>query len=384
MSSERYEVIVVGAGPGGTAAALALARAGVRTALVEKAVLPRHKTCGGGVTHKAAEALPVSLAPVIERTLYNVDYSWRMGQPYVVRSRTPLVYMVQRSRFDYYLAEQAARAGADLRDGTAVTAVESDGHGATVQTAHGALHSGYVIGADGATGRVARSVGLMGDRWALPAVESEVAVEPATMAYWRDKIGLDLGTVPAAYGWVFPKADHLNIGVVGAPLGEDFGSRLKAYDARHTAAGVPGITRVIRSRGYLLPCRRPGAPVQQGRVLLVGDAAGLVEAFSGEGIYWAIRSGQLAAQAIIQEDVPGYSPALDTLLMPNLLSARHWWGLYKLCPYLCYALPRHLPVFWNIVCQVVRGERHYTDIRRRLGPLGFVENWLPDPLLQLA
>ncbi len=381
--NRRYDAIVVGAGPSGATAAYELARAGLRTALVEKAKLPRYKTCGGGVTYKAARALPFSIDEVTERTLYSVDFSWRTQQPYVVNSNNPLVYMVQRSRFDNLLVERAARAGAEVMDGVTVQTVACDPGGATINTTKGALEAAYLIGADGATGRVARNLDLMPDRWALAAIESEVEVEPAVMEYWHDKIGLDLGELKASYGWVFPKGDHLSVGVGGLAMVDDYGSHLKRYDEKHTANRVPGhsIKRVIRSHGYLLPCRRPGAPVQRGRALLVGDAAGLVEAFTGEGIYWAIRSGQIAARCIARGQEGRYTEQLDAALMPDLLSARKWWRVYVSVPRACYLLPKHVPFFWQAVCRIVRGERRFRDIRRRLGPAGVLERLLPDPFV---
>ncbi len=385
----HYDAIVVGAGPAGATAAYELARAGLRTLIIEKATLPRYKTCGGGITYKAAKALPFSIEPVCERVLYKVDFSWRTGKSYVVSSDTPLVYMVQRSRFDNYLAEQAVKAGAVLMDGIAVTSVEADEHGAVVHTPRDSFTADYLIGADGATGRVARSLGLMDDRRALVALESEVEVDEPAMARWHDRLGLDLGTLPASYGWVFPKGDHLSVGVGGLPIVPDYGSRLKQYDAAHTAARVPGsgIRRVIRQHGYLLPCRRPGSPVQKGRALLVGDAAGLVEAFTGEGIYWAIRSARIAAHSIVaagDTSQPGYQSRLDAELMPDLLSARRWMRVYVWLPRACYTLPARFRFFWQAVCLIVRGERHYTDIARRLGPFGFIETLLPDPLYKSA
>ena len=382
MSNTHHDVIVVGAGPSGATAAHDLARAGLRTLLVEKARLPRYKTCGGGITFKAARALSFDFEAVSERTLRNVDFSWKTGKRYVVRSAEPLVYMVQRSRFDNYLTEQAVRAGAELMDETAVTSVEVDERGVSVGTPKGRFTADYLVGADGATGRVARSLGLMSDRYALAALESEVEVDDGTMAYWQDKIGLDLGELRASYGWVFPKGDHLSVGVGGLATIEDYGTHLKRYDEKHTASRVPGVRRVIRSHGYLLPARKRGAPVQKGRALLVGDAAGLVEPFTGEGIYWAIRSGQIAARSIVKggEELD-YQRQLDSSLMPDLLSARHWWRVYIWAPRACYTLPKRLPFFWKAVCSIVRGERRFTDIRRRLGPLGFVESLLPDPLV---
>jgi geranylgeranyl reductase family protein len=383
MSGEHYDVIVVGAGPSGATAAYELARAGLRTLIIEKARLPRYKTCGGGITYKSARALPFSIESVSERTLYRADFSWKMSKSYVLDSKTPLVYMVQRSRFDNYLTEQAVSAGAQLMDETAVKSVEVREGGVTASTSRGTFSAGYLVGADGATGRVARSLGLMSDRWALAALEGEVEADQELMDYWQDKLGLDLGEVRATYGWVFPKGDHLSVGVGGVPMIEDYGSHLKRYDAKHTAARTPRVKRVIRHHGYLLPCRRPGAPVQKGRALLVGDAAGLVEAFTGEGIYWAIRSGQIAARAIAKgEDVPDYQRQLDAALMPDLLSARRWLRVYVWTPRACYSLPRRLPFFWGAICAIMRGERRFSDIRRRLGPLGFIEGMLPDPLLQ--
>ncbi len=385
-SNTHYDAIVVGTGPSGATAAYELARGGLRTLLIDKAKLPRYKTCGGGITYKAARALPFTIDPVIERTLHKVDFSWRTSRPYVVGSHTPLVYMVQRSRFDNYLTEQAVSVGAALMDETTVKSVDT-GEGAktvTVRTSRGDFTADFLIGADGATGRVARSTGLMSERWALAALESEVVADSDTMAYWHDKLGLDLGMLKASYGWVFPKGDHLSIGVGGLPLLDDYGSLLKTYDTKHTAARVPSIKRVIRSHGYLLPCRKPGAPVQKGRVVLVGDAAGLVEAFTGEGIYWAIKSAQIAARSILKDGAsPRYQQRLDRMLMPDLLSARKWMGVYVKAPWLCYALPRRAPIFWRGVCAIVRGERHYTQIKKKLGPLGLIDGLLRDPLLAL-
>jgi geranylgeranyl reductase family protein len=382
MSVEQYDVIVVGTGPAGATAAYGLARAGLRTLLLEKARLPRYKTCGGGITHKSVVALPFSVEPVIERTLRRVDFSWRTTKPFVVESDEPLVYMVQRSRFDSYLTEQAVGAGATLMDETTVQSLDVGDHEVNICTSRGSFTADYVIGADGATGRVAKSIGLMPDRWALAALETEFEVEPSTMDHWRDKLGLDLGELPATYGWVFPKGDHLSVGVGGLPRIPDYGKRLKQYDTKHTAARVPGVKREIRTHGYLLPCRLPGAPVQKGRVLLVGDAAGLVEAFTGEGIYWAIRSGQIAAASIAKgQSVPDYQRQLDIALMPNLMSARRWLHIYIYFPYSCYWLPKHVPAFWRAMCLIVRGERHFVDIKRGLGPLGVIEKMLPETLI---
>lgn len=378
MTKTHYDAIVVGAGPGGATTAYHLANSGVRTLLLEKQKLPRYKTCGGGITFKAAQVLPFDLSPVIERTLDKMSFSWKTGKPYTLQSQDPLVYMVQRSRFDNFLTEQAVHAGAELMDEVAVKNVELDDAGVTLQTTRDTFTADYLVGADGATGRVARSLGLMADRWTLAAIESELEVDSATMEYWHDKIGIDLGELRASYGWVFPKGDHLSVGVGGLPTLTDFGSRLKRYDSKHTAARVPGVVKTLRSHGYVLPCRTPGAAVQKGNALLVGDAAGLVEAFTGEGIYWAIRSGTVAANSIITATgQPAYQQQIDALLMPDILSARRWWQVYIRAPRACYSLPKHVPVFWSAVRKIMRGERRFTDIRRHLGPLGFMESLLP-------
>jgi flavin-dependent dehydrogenase len=290
--------------------------------------------------------------------------------------------MVQRSRFDNYLTEHAVLAGATLMDETPVQSVELCEEGVRVGTSRGNFTADYLVGGDGATGRVAKSLDLMADRWALAALETEFEAEAATMDYWRDKMGIDLGELKASYGWVFPKGDHLSVGVGGLPRIADYGKHLKRYDTKHTAGRVSGVKREIRSHGYLLPCRRLGAPVQKGRALLVGDAAGLVEAFTGEGIYWAIRSGQLAAASIAKGDaIPDYQRQVDTILMPNLTASRRWMNIYIHFPYACYSLPRRVPLFWQAVCRIVRGERHFTDIRPALGPLGLIEKALPEMLL---
>ena len=380
MSSNQFDVIVVGAGPGGASAAHQLASAGARVLLLEKAKLPRHKTCGGGVTWKVAQALPFDISSVVERTISTVVFSYKASESFEMRSPDPLVYMVRRNAFDQLLVEQAVRTGATVLDDCAVKSIDMSDSAVTVRTATDVFAASWLIGADGATGMVGKALGLMGNeqRVLMPAVESEIEVQPDIADYWHDKMGLDLGFLPASYGWVFPKADHLNVGVGGIASGADYGQRLKGYDAAHTLGRVPRYERVRKRFGYVLPLRQAGAPIHSGRAMLIGDAAGLVEAFTGEGIYWAVRSGQMAAQAITSGQTSAdYARQVDQELMPDLISARRWSHIYMWAPRLCYNLPRRWAPMWNAVRKIVRGERGYSHIRKKLGVLGFVEGWLP-------
>jgi len=221
MRVNHFDVIVIGAGPGGATAAFELARAGVKTMLIEKQKLPRHKTCGGGLTYKVTKALGFDISSVVERTITNFVLTYKMSHPRVVKSPNPLVCMVRRSEFDNLLTSTAVNAGAQLMDETLVENVSADDR-CGISTSQGMYTADFLIGADGATGITARALGLMTDRVLLPAVENEVEVSSQVAEYWRDKMSLDLGTLRASYGWVFPKEDHFNVGVEGFGHHTDF------------------------------------------------------------------------------------------------------------------------------------------------------------------
>lgn len=381
-AGRTFDAIVVGAGPAGAVAARELGAAGLDTLLIEKQRMPRPKVCGGGLTYKVVEALPFDVSPVVERTVTTMHLSWRLSRPATLASDNPLVYMVRRSRFDAFLVEQARATGhVELLEGDAVRDVAVTDTGVDVHTAHGTWRARYLVGADGATGVVARSLGLLRGRTLLPAVECEVACDAETLAWWQDRMGIDIGTMPGSYGWVFPKEDHLNVGV-GCFAGAADATRLNRYADAHRRALVDGAARVTRQVGYVLPLRPPGAPIQRGRALLVGDAAGLVEGFSGEGIYWAIRSARLAARAIVAHARAArrelaYQHAIDAELMPELLAARRLTTLYVTWPRAFYALPKHWPTAWRAICRIVRGERTFEHMHRLLRPFVSLAEMLP-------
>jgi flavin-dependent dehydrogenase len=275
------------------------------------------------------------------------------------------------------LTTQAVQAGAQLADETKVESLTLADTGVTVATLRGHYTADFLIGADGATGFTARALGLMADRVLLPAIENEVEVNASAAEYWQDKMSLDVGTLRSAYGWVFPKEDHFNVGVGGFGYHADFARKLKRYDADHLQRRAVERVRVRKTLGYVLPLRRRNAPIQKGRALLVGDAAGLVEALTGEGIYYAVRSGQIAAQAIIANQPANYQATLDAELMPDLLSARRQAALYRWFPLICYLLPIYWPVSWRTVRELMRGEYPLRHAHRRMGPLGLLVNLLP-------
>ncbi|MFL5905536.1 MAG: FAD-dependent monooxygenase, partial [Solirubrobacteraceae bacterium] len=205
---ERFDAIVVGAGPAGSAAAHRLASAGASVLLLDRARFPRDKPCGGGLTGRAVRLLPESVDSVVEDRATRVRLRAFYRGGYARESAEPLVLLTQRSRLDAFLAERAAAAGADFRDGVRVEHVE----GTTVELAGGGkATAGVLIGADGANGVVARSLGLAQEIVHGVALEGNAPFDAA----YRSTLLLEFGAVPGGYGWLFPKAEYLNVGVGG-------------------------------------------------------------------------------------------------------------------------------------------------------------------------
>jgi len=308
---ERYDVLVVGAGPAGSATAIHLARTGASVLLVDKARFPRDKPCGGGLTGRALRHVPCAVDPVVEhvvdRLVVRAGYAMKVTRTSVER----LVDMTQRRRLDLHLAEQAVAAGADFRDGVAMTDIEVDGDGVSARLAGSPVRASFLVGANGANGVVAKAAGLGAGIVRGVALEGNVPWNVLERSPYARTAWVELGTVPGGYGWVFPKGDHANLGV-GGWLTE--GSKLRAHLDRLARAHRVDPSALENVRGHRLPMRELGAPAARGRVLLVGDAAGLVDPLSGDGMYEAFVSARLAAEAIVAGALETYEPALSAAL----------------------------------------------------------------------
>ncbi|HLZ71637.1 MAG TPA: geranylgeranyl reductase family protein [Dehalococcoidia bacterium] len=369
-----YDAIVVGAGPAGSTAAREIARRGGSVLLLERARFPRDKPCGGGVTPRAAKLLPFDLAPVLERSVDSVYFSLKQRAGFVRRSSAPLTLLTQRRRLDAFLVQQAEAAGATFHDGDGVSGLELTDHGVTVLSRCARQKGRVVIGADGANGVVARLCGLGGPRDVAVALEGNIPCPDGLPRRWQRAIGMDLGGIPGGYGWLFPKGDHLNVGVGGWQyLAGSLRARLNALCAFYDLPAE----RLQNLRGYQLPVRRPGSPLARGRVALAGDAAGLLDPLSGEGIYAAISSGRTVARhaaALLAgraASLAGYAAAIERELAPDLVASRRFQDLFYLVPELYVGLLRRSDRIWELLASLIRGEQSYVGFKRRLGPLGW-------------
>jgi geranylgeranyl reductase family protein len=362
---ERFDAIVVGAGPAGSTTAYRLARAGARVLVLERARFPRDKPCGGGLTERALRQLPFSVDPVVEETVDTLEARLRYGPRFERRGGSRLAVMTQRHRLDAYLAEQAAAAGAELREGARVTAVE----GATVRVGDETLAGEVLIGADGVNGIVGRALGLGRDHQHGVALEGNVSYADVDAGRYARRLVLEFGVVPGGYGWVFPKGDHVNVGVGGW---EREGPTLRAELARLCEEHAIDPDALTDLRGYRLPMRRPSAVLARGRVALVGDAAGLVEPLTGDGIYEAFLSAKLvtdAALAVLDGSEAGLEPyaARLTRTLAPLVSAG--WGAKVALdrfPWLMFSIARLRPL-WPVVEKLVSGELRGPSDARGLG-----------------
>lgn len=330
VEDQLWDVAVVGAGPAGLAAAQAAAAAGARTIVAERAEHPRYKTCGGGLIGTSL-AVASGFAEVPARDhIHAATVTLDGRRAFTRRHEEPLLAMVVREEFDDALREAVLCAGVTIRQRSPVRGISQDGEHAAARIADGSsLRARVLVGADGSSGVSAQYTGVEFEQVDL-GLELEIDVPAAVQQQWRGRIMLDWGPIPGSYAWVFPKGDRLTVGVIAA---RGNGERTRQYLNDFAGRLGLGSFEPARSSGHLTRCRSPRSPVRHGRVIVAGDAAGLLEPWTREGISFALRSGKLAgtaaAAAAASPDHQGldraleeYASALGQDLLPEMDAGR--------------------------------------------------------------
>jgi geranylgeranyl reductase family protein len=368
------DAAVVGAGPAGAWAAYTLARRGARVTIFDPSH-PREKPCGGGVTGRAlavvADAIDGARFPQrVIRSARFVDS--RSGGMAVVPLATGSVgsdslIVASRTLFDAALFDAARRAGASVACAR-VTNVTVDADGVRIDTDGGTHRAGMVIGADGANSLVRRRV-------VQPFPRRHLSIATGFFAHGAtsDEVVIELVADPAGYLWSFPRPDHLAIGMCAQA---DAGiSPAALRDQARDWTGRRHLADDARLEPYSWPIPSLDAwafgalDLASERWALVGDAAGLVDPITREGIYFALLSGQWAADAVADGRFPrDYTARIRDEIAPDLAcAARFKAGFFRpaFMKLLVHALQRSAAVR-EILVDLVAGRQSYLSLKWRL------------------
>lgn len=393
-----YDVIVVGQGPAGATASYHLARKGLKVLGLDKATFPRYKPCGGCISKKAESILGFDVTEALEDTVYGATLTYRYERALEIISDRPIAANTRRERFDHLLVKKAQAAGAEVLEGRRVVGAEGLDESAkgpvTVRCETGeAFNARVLILADGAAGMTTRDHFGTGPRESLLAITAEVPHEGAREL--SGKIFIDFGCVPHGYAWIFPKKNLLSIGVAGDSWnsGVDIKKIFNEFVSKHY---ILKDLEIGKTNAWTLPVHFSGdggPAVASGRALLIGDACGLVDRFLGEGIYYAVRSGQIAASVIhdsLASEEPDLSPyvlELNRELSSDLAASTRLSSIIYGNPRLWYRILERDPQLMHRYFEVIRGNDSYADlcawISRKIKsrPLKFIERWIESKFL---
>ena len=297
----EFDVVIIGSGPAGGMAAVECVKAGLKTALFEKVALPRRKVCAGGVVKRAIELLPDDLDYPVESICDTVELRMHDPEKAFRSNGEGLITMVSRADFDYSIVQYAEKRGAQVLDRTEVKSVIPHGDYVEIVTADSCYRTSYLILAEGANARISNCF-WKDDRVLFPALESEIMLPPEKMAEFQGVARFDFDVISSGYTWVFPKKDHVSVGIGGFPNKKQ--TLNKVFDAYKEQIGLTDEYEERNRKGYIIPIKPRQQPYMKERMILVGDAAGFADPITAEGFTYALKSGIEAGRAIASGDSP--------------------------------------------------------------------------------
>jgi geranylgeranyl reductase family protein len=402
LQSKKFDVLIVGAGPAGSFAAEALARGGVRVALFDGRPAGEPKACGGGVTSKALKAWP-HLLEAVGRTVDDLELYSPAGKKLYLKLQEPFA-IYSRTAFDSFLCERARKSGAHIFAERVSFQERAAGEEKwTVRSRDGREWSApLLVAADGASSRIAKR--LAG---ALPPSEMEVAFG------YRAPLpqGLSAPTVVAflpkwaGYAWAFPRVDHISFGIATSQDAFDhaaldrllwdfmigyYRQRLDAKaplwtSRRGDAAGDARIKTELTAKAERYAARIPGLAAKTWDTrrasgdgwALLGDAAGFADPVTGEGIYYALRSAELFAEAYLAGRVADYEQLWREDFGGELMRAaemrRRFYGNFWGAPFTerMIEIARAHRGIQKVLGQLVAGDQGYINLKSRLARRAF-------------
>lgn len=334
--------------------------------LIEKTTFPRRKACGGGLTRRAYAELPFDISPVIHSRVDWGYIGFRGRKVAAIQADGPIAYLIDRPSFDTFLLQKAIIQGVIVVHNQAVSDLQTI-NGQVQVIADGAkYHSQFVIGADGVYSLVNRKCGLIPKRLTSLSYEAHLSLPVGEYDPLIESVTFDFGTILGGYGWIFPKQDHLNVGIFRSwPGSRTTREQLMRYIAQHP---VLNKTHLIDLRAYPVPMGGSFTDLHRRRVLLVGDAANLADPWLGEGLYTALTSGRMVAETILRHlsgeisSRGDYTRRVARRLTSQYVYARHLSRLVYSFPFLNVHALRANPALQRMVIDLLRGHRSYQDI----------------------
>jgi len=361
----NWDAAVIGAGPSGSYLGWKLAGTGLRVIIFEKSIFPRYKPCGGGLTKKAVSLLPKGWQNLTEDSVKSILVTYKMEETVHLNFRTPLIYTTMRDKLDTWLAGLAKEAGAAVLEQTPALDIEYAHGKFHITTPSRSYTADFLVGADGPASIVYKKLPFNLKISYAKAFEAEISVDESFLQKQRSKIWIEYGIIKRGYSWIFPKKEHLSM---GSGTYEKKGTDAERVTQSFIKSTLPGTYKIKKSLGHPIPyLTEKKNEFHWKRALLVGDAAGLTDPFSGEGIYYALKSAELAAETIMEElnssgSLDKYSEKIAETIQKELNMAGKISKLVYNFPHLVHKTVKRNPEIAEMLFKAAGGEESYSNL----------------------